>query len=193
MLVNRPYLSLIVSGRREWLNFLLCTNVNIQRPLGKHKDCRLDPLVSTAELQELVHRFCTEGRFGRLPHRKCNWLTVQWATTWSTSSLCAINPMCNASEWSNAMALNVAFGATSRICGSGTSGKVAFFSSGRFVIRSKWSFKSNLLLACYYGCNDTFFSEPIQYRKFWGLADTNPIPAQFFFINVEFLYFSVLT
>lgn len=117
--------------KRMNVNSLSCTNANIQRPLGKHKDCQLDPLVSTVEL--LVHRFFAEGRFGRWPHHKCNWLTVQWAASWSTSSLCAINPMCYACEWSNAMALNVAFGASPRLCGSGTSGKDALFSSGRSV------------------------------------------------------------
>ncbi len=42
--------------------------------------------------------------------------------------------------------------------------------------------------------NDTIFSEPILYRKFWGSADTDPIRYQFsVFFNVYFLYFSVLT
>lgn len=119
--------------RRMIVDSLSCTNANIQRPLGKHKDCRLDPLISTVELQEPVRRVSAEGRFGRLPHHKCNWLTVQWAASWSTSNLCAINPMCCACEWSNAVALNVAFGASPRLCGSGPRGRVALFSGGRFV------------------------------------------------------------
>lgn len=63
-----------------------------------------------------------EGFFGRSPHRKCNWLTVRWA---ASSSLSAINPMCCACEWSNAVALNTAPKAPPQLRGSGMSGKVA--------------------------------------------------------------------
>ncbi len=42
------------------------------------------------------------------------------------------------------------------------------------------------------GCNDTILSEPIRYRKFWGSAETDPIPAQvfLFFLSMYNFYSS---
>lgn len=168
MLVLRPHLSLIVSGRGEWLWILCLAQMQIFRSPSESIKIA-DPLISAVELQEPVHRVSAEGLFGRLPHHKCNWLTVQWAASWSTSSLCAINPMCCVCEWSNAVALNVAFGGLSttmwewaewkgcslqqwKICvcvmRCSTQPPAQLPSNSSYGL-SKWGFESNLLLACY--------------------------------------------